>query len=90
MAVAAAGAISALKIQDEFADDSNAFQYPTTCQGYTVWGNESSKTHLIRGTGAPSTDYNNAPNGSLYIDMTAFKIYIKTASSTWTVVGAQT
>lgn len=46
--------------------------------------------HLITGTGAPSTNFNNADNGSLYIDYTNFKLYIKTAAATWIVVGTQT
>lgn len=40
--------------------------------------------------GAPSTDFNDATNGSLYTDTTNYKLYIKTAAATWTVVGAQT
>lgn len=43
----------------------------------------------IFGEGAPSTNYDDAPLDSLYTDTTNHKLYIHTATSTWTVVGAQ-
>jgi len=43
----------------------------------------------IFGAGAPGTDYNDAPLDSLYTDTTNHKLYIHTATATWTVVGAQ-
>lgn len=74
-----------LKFQDEFADPNNNFSYPTTCLGYAVIGNDTTKIHFIVGTGAPGTDYNNAPLGSLYIKTDATPgLYQKTAASTWT------
>lgn len=78
------------KMQDDFADAENRFSYPTTCQGYTIWGDDTNKVHLIRGTGAPGTDYNNAPNGSEYTDMTNLVKYIKTAAATWTKLASNT
>ncbi len=78
-----------LKLQDEFPDPGNNFTFPTTCLGYVVLGDATTKINLILGTGDPSTNYNNAPLGSLYIDLTAYKLYIMTAAATWTVVGAQ-
>lgn len=45
--------------------------------------------HVIRCTAAPGSDFDDAPEGSTYIDMTNYKEYIKTAASTWTVKGAQ-
>lgn len=83
MAVAAAGAVPVLKVQDEFADDANFFQYPDTCLGYMVIGDGTTKIHLILGGGAPSTDYNNAPFGSLYIDITNKTMSIKDAATSW-------
>lgn len=47
-------------------------------------------TYLIFGTGAPSTNYNNATNGSLYQDYTNLKWYVKTADTSWTVIGSVT
>ena len=44
---------------------------------------------IIFGAGDPSTNYNDAPLDSLYIDTTNHKLYIHTATATWTVVGAQ-
>jgi hypothetical protein len=47
------------------------------------------ETYHIYGAGAPSTDFNDAPLGSMYTDTTNYKLYIMTAAATWTVVGAQ-
>ena len=82
--------VPVLKLQDEYADAENRFSYPTTCLGYVVLGDETTSIHVILGSAAPSTNYNNAPNGSLFVEMTNFVLYIKTGASTWTVVGAQT
>lgn len=77
--------VNVLKFQDEFPDAENRQSYPTTCQGYAVLGNDTYKIHIIVGTGAPSTDYNNAPLGSLYIKSDAtVDLYIKTAATSWT------
>lgn len=43
---------------------------------------------ILFGAGAP-TSLDDAPLGSLYVDLTNYKLYIHTATSTWTVVGAQ-
>lgn len=59
-----------------------AIKYVSEDGVFTTWH--------IYGAGAPSTDFNDAPNGSLYTDTTNYKLYIKTAAATWTVVGAQT
>lgn len=41
--------------------------------------------YLLWGTGAPSTDYDTAPSGSLYIDIAASgKVYNKNTTSGWT------
>ena len=45
---------------------------------------------IIFGSGAPSTNFNDATVGaSLYIDTANGKVYTMTAAATWTVVGAQ-
>lgn len=95
MAVAAAGNVPVFKVQDEFSDAENKYSFPTTCVGYfQVGGLKNDNTTFailqVYGTGAPGNDYDNAPNGSLYTDMTAYKLYIKTGDTAWTVVGAQT
>ncbi len=80
------------KVQS-YEDDQNVqtgYNYPATVDGYLPIRTPSGAVfHLIFGAGAPSTNYNNATNGSLYIDTTNLKLHIKTAASTWTVVGAQ-
>jgi len=43
----------------------------------------------IWSAGAPGSNFNDATLDSEYTDTTAHKLYIKTAASTWTVVGAQ-
>ena len=49
------------------------------------------RIHLIFGNAAPGADYTAAHIGSLFIDMTAGKLYIKTdAADTWACVGDQT
>lgn len=45
--------------------------------------------HFITYAGTPDSTHNNAPLPSLFLDTTNKKLYIKTAASTWTVVGAQ-
>ena len=83
--------IPILKLQDEFPDPGNRNTYPTTCLGYVVLGDETTKIHIIVGSADPSTNYNNAPLGSLFIcnGAGAVKLYIHTVVGTWTVVGAQ-
>lgn len=83
--------IPILKVQDEFPDPGNKYTFPTTCLGYFALGDETTKILVILGSAAPSTNYDNAPLGSLFILTTAgsVKLYIYTAASTWTVVGAQ-
>ena len=44
----------------------------------------------IEGSGAPSTDYNAATLGSIYIDLDGVHIYIMTAAATWTKVSGNT
>lgn len=69
------------------------YAFPATAVWAELAGSDQNGTErsimFILGTGAPSTNYNNAPNGSLYVDYTNLKLHIKTAASTWTVVGAQ-
>ena len=40
--------------------------------------------YLIWGSGAPSTDYDTAPAGSIYIDFTNAEGYVKKATTGWT------
>ncbi len=42
---------------------------------------------IIFGSGAPSTNYNDAPLDSIYIDTTAHMIYYHTAAATWAEIG---
>lgn len=67
--------------------------FPATAAWVKLSGADQNGTersiYLIFGTGAPSTNYNNASEGSLYVDYTNYKLHIKTAASTWVVVGAQ-
>ena len=44
----------------------------------------------ILAAGAPGSNFDDAPLDSLYFDTTNHILYIKTASDTWTKVGAQT
>lgn len=79
---------------DSVALSSSGYNFPAASWILPIKGGPNSSgtqldVMLIWGAGAPSTNYNNAPNGSLYTDMTNFKLYIKTASATWTVVGSQ-
>lgn len=75
---------------EEDANVQSGYAYPTTTDGVLpIRMPGGTVYHVIFGQGAPSTNYNNAQNGSLYIDTTNFKLYIKTAASTWTVVGSQ-
>lgn len=77
--------------------DSNVdsgLSYPATAayavvQGYDSSGNER-VIHFILTQANPGTDYNNAPNGSLAVDIANYKMYIKTAASTWTLVASNT
>jgi len=75
--------VPVLKLQDEFTDAENRYSYPTTCLGYVVLGDETTKIQLILGTGAPSTNYNDAPYGSIYWDLTNYELYIKDAAASW-------
>lgn len=63
--------------------------FPSTTD-YTRFKGKNSDFMILAGTGAPSTNHNNAPNGSLYHDYTNLKWYIKTAAASWTVFGSAT
>jgi hypothetical protein len=67
--------------------------YPATAAWAELSGADQNgterKIQIIFSQAAPGTDFNNAPNGSLCVDIANFKLYIKTAASTWTVVGSQ-
>ena len=84
-----------LNLKDAAADSGQeaGLAFPATAAWVEVSGRDQNgterKIHLIFGDGAPSTNYNNANLPSLYVDYTNYKLYIKTAASTWTVVGAQ-
>jgi hypothetical protein len=68
--------------------DATGFNFPATTDYVKVVG-PNHTFEILAGSGDPSTNHNNAANGSLYIDMTNFALYIKTAASTWVVVGTQ-
>ncbi len=59
---------------------------------FIKWLSEDNQKEVwwIYAAGAPGSDFDDAPLDSLYTDTTNHKLYIKTAASTWTVVGAQT
>ena len=68
---------------------ADAYGYPTGAQAFVITHigvgqtladgkTKDAETHRIYGSGAPSTNYANAPNGSEYIDYTNAAIYIKT------------
>lgn len=78
-----------ITVQQDFADPENKFGYPATSD-YCVLLGPNNNIHLITGQGAPSTNHNNAPLSSLYVDVTNKKLYIMTAAATWVVVGTQT
>jgi len=78
------------KVQDEGIDTENGFGYPTTCVGFFIIGDKDNKFHMIYGTAAPSTNYNNAPTGSLFMLTGTGVLYCKTGASTWVVAGTQT
>lgn len=84
-----------LQFQQESVDSGqeNGLAFPATAAWVKVAGADQNGTersfYIILGTGAPSTNYNNASNGSLYLDYTNLKWYTKTADTSWTVVGAQ-
>ncbi len=44
----------------------------------------------IFAAGAPSTNFNDAPLGSHYTDITNYVIYILTAAATWTKIASNT
>jgi hypothetical protein len=76
-----------IRHQENDPNVDSGYSFPSTSDYLEIKG----PTHailLILGTGAPSTDHNNAANGSLYIDMTNFTLYRKTAASTWTLSSA--
>jgi len=57
-----------------------AYSYPATTYGYAVTGSTDAGTwsyHVLHGTGAPSSDHDNAPNGSVYFDYTNKTSYVK-------------
>lgn len=81
--------------QDPIAFGTSGYNYPAAAWVDVFTGRNGSGALLVHhhiyyeGTPASDSDFNNAPNGSYFTDLTNFKLYIKTAASTWTVVGAQ-
>lgn len=75
------------------AVEFSGYAYATGTVYYEFVGRDDTGTkrsfHVITYAGTPQSSHNNAPLPSLFIDMTNYKLYIKTAASTWTVVGAQ-
>lgn len=45
---------------------------------------KSKQFYILFGSGAPSTDYDTAPAGSVYFDYTNAEGYVKKATSGWT------
>lgn len=79
---------------DALSFGTSGYNYPTTAYVLPFVGLNGAGTalsfHMIWSIAAPGSDFNNAPNGSLLFDMTNFKAYLKTAASTWTVIGSVT
>ena len=80
----------------DFPDGAQALAFTHPGAGSTLADGKTkdAQTLTIWGSGAPSTNYNNAPNGSVYIDYTNAAIYIKTGkpgsgtAGTWTTVNS--
>ena len=86
-------------VETRSPSESSEYGYPTTALVVEA-KNAGNKIHIIWGTDAndaPGALYNNAPNNSIYIPMTAaganFEIYIKFGlkglkNGTWVKTGA--
>ena len=76
------------------AEFQEEYGYPSTADVAVFDGDNNGHVHVIVDTVDPnaSSNYDKAPFGSLYIrkDSTNSKIFIKNASTSWVVVGAQT
>lgn len=70
--------------------DESTYSYASTTD-FVAFKGPNQNIQLLAGAAAPSTAHNNAPLGSIYVatGAGAVKVYVKTAASTWTVVGAQ-
>jgi hypothetical protein len=70
--------------------DESSYSYASTTD-FVEFKGPNQYIQLLAGAAAPSTAHNNAPLGSIYIatGTGAVKVYVKTAASTWTVVGSQ-
>lgn len=89
--MASANKLAQIQTYDADANVVAALALPTTCKGVIrIKLTDATYVYHAFGTGAPGTDYNNLDNGSLYTDLTNFKLHIKTAAATWVVVGSQT
>ena len=79
---------------DAGALGSSGYNYPAASWFLAFKGVNGSGTvlekHFIWYAGEPSTLFNSAPNCSLMFDTTNNKAYLKTAASTWTVIGSVT
>lgn len=75
------------------AVEFNGYAYSTGSVYWEFVGRDDTGTkrsfHFIVYSGTPQTAHNSAPLPSLFLDITNYKLYIKTAAATWTVVGAQ-
>jgi len=73
---------------DPNVDASESYDADTD---YVKWKGENQEIQFMVVTGDPgaNTNHDAAPNGSLCVDITNFVLYIKTAASTWTIVGTQ-
>lgn len=81
-------AVNILYPQPHSVDPGDDLSFPATSDALVFKG-PNSQILLITGAGVPGSNHNNADNGSLYVDTTNFKLHIKTATSTWVVVGSQ-
>lgn len=81
-------AVNILYPNPHSVDPGDDLGYPTTTDALIFKG-PNNQIQLLAGAGVPGSNHNNADNGSLYVDITNFVLHIKTAASTWTIVGTQ-
>lgn len=70
--------------------DSSHFNFPSTTD-YVPLKGPNHEILFLMGSGAPSTDHNNAPQGSLYMDKTNNVLYLKDGTgANWASVDVTT
>ena len=80
-------AVNILYPMPHSVDPGDDLGYPVTTDALIFKG-PNHEIQLLAGVGDPSTNHNNAPNGSLFMDMTNFALYRKTAAATWTLASS--